>query len=184
MVSAEDAITLLRRLSSEGIPVWLTGGWGIDALLGEQTRPHKDLDVLVRLDDVVRLRELLAREGYGLAELWSENAFVTDGSGTETPTAFVLEDEAGRQLDVHALRLDEDGTGVPAWNSDEGRLFRPEDLGGRGEIGGLAVRCLSAAMQVTCHEGYVRPDYQVQDLARLQERFGVSDAVPDDAGSP
>jgi lincosamide nucleotidyltransferase A/C/D/E len=42
MVSAQDVISIYQRLMAAGIQVWLTGGWGIDALLGEQTRPHKD----------------------------------------------------------------------------------------------------------------------------------------------
>ncbi len=35
MVCAKDAITIYQRLVDNGIQVWLTGGWGIDALLGE-----------------------------------------------------------------------------------------------------------------------------------------------------
>ena len=81
MVSAEDAISIYQRLLAAGIQVWLTGGWGIDALLGEQTRPHKDIDVIMLLDDVVRMRELLGRDGYSLKELWSENRWAVDARG-------------------------------------------------------------------------------------------------------
>jgi len=66
---ADDAVMTCQRLSEHGIAVWLTGGWGIDALLREQTRPHKDLDLLVLVDDVVRLRTLLARDACHLKEL-------------------------------------------------------------------------------------------------------------------
>ena len=38
MVSAEDVIRIYTDLATNEIQVWLTGGWGIDALLGEQTR--------------------------------------------------------------------------------------------------------------------------------------------------
>ena len=44
MVSAEDVVEIYKRLMKNGIQVWLTGGWGIDALLGERIRLHKDLD--------------------------------------------------------------------------------------------------------------------------------------------
>ncbi len=64
MVSAEDAVRILKLISTNSIPVWLTGGWGIDALLGRQTRPHKDLDLVMLLDDVLPLRQLLADHGY------------------------------------------------------------------------------------------------------------------------
>ena len=56
MVRAEDVISIYKRLLTNGFQVWMTGGWGIDALLGEQTRPHKDLDLIILLDDVEFLR--------------------------------------------------------------------------------------------------------------------------------
>jgi lincosamide nucleotidyltransferase A/C/D/E len=65
MVSADDVISICRLLSSNGIQVWLTGGWGIDALLGLQTRPHHDLDVIMLVDDVACLLELMSHQGYG-----------------------------------------------------------------------------------------------------------------------
>ncbi len=154
MVNAEETISIYRRLAAGDIQVWLTGGWGIDALLGEQTRPHKDLDLILRLDDVASMREVLGRAGYGLKELWSENRWGVDSQGAEIPTAFVLQDAAGREIDAHALRLDEQGNGIPAWVNDEGLLFRKEDLAGEGLIAGVAVRCLSPAMQMACHTGY------------------------------
>ena len=52
----------------------MTGGWGIDALLQEQTRLHKDLDIIMLVDDVVTMRDLLERAGYGLKELSPEQS--------------------------------------------------------------------------------------------------------------
>ncbi len=179
MVHAEDVITIYQSLLAAGIQVWLSGGWGIDALLGEQTRPHKDLDVLILLDDIVRMRELLGRDGYGLKELWSENRWVVDAQGTETATAFVLQDAEGREIDAHAMCLDERGNGIPAWADDAGLVFERQDLAGEGLIAGFAVRCLSAAMQMLLHTGYKLPDEQLRDLALLHERFGVE--YPDKA---
>jgi len=40
-------VAFCRGLRALGIEIWLDGGWGVDALLGEQTRPHKDLDIVV-----------------------------------------------------------------------------------------------------------------------------------------
>jgi protein tyrosine phosphatase (PTP) superfamily phosphohydrolase (DUF442 family) len=173
MIDTQDAIYLYQTLRSNDIQIWLTGGWGIDALLGEQTRPHKDLDIFMLVDDVVPMRALLEGEGYSLKELWSENRWTTDTRGTEIPTAFVLWDAQGREVDAHALRLDEQGCGVPAWTNDEGLLFTREGLSGQGRIGPLAVRCLSPAMQMRCHTGYDLPDAQRRDLERLHARFGV-----------
>jgi lincosamide nucleotidyltransferase A/C/D/E len=173
MVHAKDVITIYQRLLDNGIQVWLTGGWGIDALLEEQTRPHKDLDVIMLLDDVVRTRELLGRDGYDLKELWSENRWTVDVLGTETATAFVLQDSEGREFDAHAIRLDDRGNGIPAWANDERLVFKREDLAGEGCIGGFTVRCLSPEMQVLCHTGYELPDKQLRDLKQLHARFGV-----------
>jgi lincosamide nucleotidyltransferase A/C/D/E len=172
MVRAEDVISIYQRLSANDIQVWLTGGWGIDALLRGQTRPHKDLDIIMLVDDVARMRELLGRDGYALKELWSENSWVMDAHGTEIPTAFVLQDSEGREVDAHAMRLDDRGNGVPAW-ADEGPIFQREDLAGEGIIAGFAVCCLSPAMQVLCHAGYDLPEEQLRDLELLHERFGV-----------
>jgi lincosamide nucleotidyltransferase A/C/D/E len=78
MVSPEDAISIYKYLSTNGIQVWLLGGWGIDALLGQHTRLHKDIDIIMLIDDVVRMCELLGREGFSLKELWSENLWAMD----------------------------------------------------------------------------------------------------------
>lgn len=170
MVRAEDAVSICQNLTANGIRVWLTGGWGIDALLGEQTRAHKDLDILLLVDDVVRMRNLLGGDGYALKELWSENAWVVDSRGTEIPTAFVLHDWEGREVDAHAMYLDHQGNGIPAW-AREGLVLGGEDLGGEGIIAGTSVRCLSAEMQVRVHTGYDLPPEQVQDLELLRGRF-------------
>jgi lincosamide nucleotidyltransferase A/C/D/E len=173
MVSAEDAIDIYRNLTDSGIAVWLTGGWGIDALLGKQTRPHKDLDVIVLLDDIVRIRKLLEGDGYRLKDLWSEDKVVIDPHGTETSTAFVMAHPDDREVDLHAIVLDDRGNGIPAWNHDEGWNFATEDLAGEGVIAGVAVHCLSAQIQAICHTGYELPDYQVRDMELLQAKFGI-----------
>ena len=172
MVRAEEAISIYQRLLAAGIQVWLTGGWGIDALLQEQTRPHKDLDVIMLVDDVARMREILGRDGYGSGYLWSENRWVADAHGAETATAFVLQDGEGRELDAHAMRLDDRGHGVPAWEA-EGLAFERQDLAGEGLIAGFAVRCIAPEMQMACHMGYQLPEVQLHDLELLRERFGV-----------
>ncbi len=172
MVSAQDAVRIIKHLSDAGIQVWVCGGWGVDALLGRQTRSHKDLDILVRLDDIVRARELLEHDGYKLKELWSENLRTADSRGVETDTGFVLEDEAGRQIDLHAISLHPAGGATPAYDG-EGMTFSAEDLSGEGTITGMPVRCLSVAMQFRGHTGYELPERQIPDLELLRERFGA-----------
>jgi lincosamide nucleotidyltransferase A/C/D/E len=174
MVSADEVISIYRLLSNHNIPVWLTGGWGIDALLGEQTRPHHDLDVIMLVDDVRSLFVVMDQEGYTYKELWSENLWTVDAHGNRTETAFFLRDPDGRELDAHAMRMNEHGNGIPAWERVEGFFFTPQDLSGEGMVGGFPVRCVSAENQMNCHVGYVLPEKQVPDLRRLHEKFGVA----------
>ncbi|MCI0394646.1 MAG: hypothetical protein L0332_28600 [Chloroflexi bacterium] len=172
MVTAEDVVGIYQRLLSAEIQVWLTGGWGIDALLGEQTRPHKDLDLIMLVDDVVQMLELLSDDSFFLKEVWSENRWVVDARGSKTATAVVLKDSKGREVDLHAMRLDEQGRGFPAWDADR-FVFEADDLAGEGMIVGFHVQCLAPATQMLLHTGYELPRHQVRDLELLHERFGV-----------
>ena len=174
MINADDALTIYNLLAAQDILVWLSGGWGIDALLGEQTRPHKDLDVIMLLDDVHPLFNLLAVHGYNLKELWSENLWVIDSDQNKVPTAFVLHDSAGWELDAHAMRLDEAGNGIPSWAEAGDFILSKYDLSTAGIIAGTTVRCISPEMQLRAHLGYTLPGYQRQDLLRLHEKFGTS----------
>jgi lincosamide nucleotidyltransferase A/C/D/E len=63
-MTAADVTELLDRLRDEDIDVWIDGGWGVDALLGEQTRLHEDLDIVVQTKYVSKLRNLLEARGY------------------------------------------------------------------------------------------------------------------------
>ena len=173
MVAAEDVIEIYEKLSTNGIQVWLTGGWGIDALLGRQTRRHKDLDVIMLLDDMLRMRELLSMDGYELDVLWSENRTAIDTNSNETATAFVLKDAEGREFDAHAITLDDRGNGIPAWDEAEDFIFKREDLEGFGTVAGFAVQCITPGSQIVCHLGYELPEKQLKDLVLLHEKFGV-----------
>ncbi|MFM7534474.1 MAG: nucleotidyltransferase domain-containing protein [Acidimicrobiales bacterium] len=56
---------MLDLLGGAGLDLWVDGGWAVDALLGEQTRPHADLDLAIaRADFDAALRLLTSREGH------------------------------------------------------------------------------------------------------------------------
>src|SRR5260370_3570321 len=46
------------------VPHWVFGGWVVDFVVGETTRPHHDIDFILWLHDAPALRELMARHGY------------------------------------------------------------------------------------------------------------------------
>jgi tRNA nucleotidyltransferase/poly(A) polymerase len=43
-MTAEYAVRILDTLGQHGVDACVGGGWAVDALLGEQTRAHTDLD--------------------------------------------------------------------------------------------------------------------------------------------
>jgi len=51
-MTAIDVIEIAQLLDQNRIDVWIDGGWGVDALLGEQTRTHGDLDIAIQHSDV------------------------------------------------------------------------------------------------------------------------------------
>ena len=50
MVQLNDACEILRWAAEADIPVVLDGGWGVDALIGRETRLHNDIDLFVKED--------------------------------------------------------------------------------------------------------------------------------------
>jgi lincosamide nucleotidyltransferase A/C/D/E len=159
-MDADHTWLVLSRLDSAGICVWLDGGWGVDALLGEETREHDDLDLVVARSDVPCRVTELGRDGYAVAK-------------GELPMAVVLLDGAGRQVDVHPVEFDEAGDGI--YRMDDGRdwLYPARGFAGRGRVLGRDVLCLTPEVQVLCHAGYELQETDLRDLAALREQFGA-----------
>ena len=160
-MSSSDLIELLRLLDAASIEVWLDGGWGVDALLGRQTRRHRDVDLIVPVSHVPRLRDILGRRGFA----------VKDGT---PPTSFVLSNEQGLEVDVHAVVFDDEGNGVYTMQNGEVWIYPAEGFSGRGTVAGRRVACLSPTTQVLCHaHGYTPVDKDFRDMQLLEESFGV-----------
>jgi lincosamide nucleotidyltransferase A/C/D/E len=157
---AEEAVAIVDALESAGIDVWLDGGWGVDALLERQTRPHDDLDVVVALDDVPRLRELLARRGYEML-------------GGEPPMSFELVDPQGRQVDVHPVTWEPNGDGLYRMREGGTWPYPARGFDGRGRVAGREVHCLTSEVQVITHAGYELEESDLHDLAALERAFGA-----------
>jgi lincosamide nucleotidyltransferase A/C/D/E len=158
---AEALVDLLQLFERAGIEVWLDGGWAVDALLGRQTRPHKDVDIILRTVDLPGLREILGSRGFEIQH-----------GGTESN--FVLADHAGLEVDVHAIVFDRDGNGVYRMENGSDWIFPAAGFSGRGVVGDIGVRCLSPEAQVLCHaHGYVPTEKDFRDMELLQARFGV-----------
>jgi lincosamide nucleotidyltransferase A/C/D/E len=166
VMTAADVLEILDRLDAAAVEWWIDGGWGVDALLGYETRPHDDLDFAVRAADVERLPAIFPEFRHVQADQW--------------PSAYVLEDERGRQLDFHPLEFDEGGDGWQPQLGGAAARWPRDALSAHGAIGGREVRCTSPEFQVEAHlyKGYDDLDWAA--VAALCQRFGL--AVP--SGGP
>jgi lincosamide nucleotidyltransferase A/C/D/E len=180
-MTAEDVVDLYSSLLARGVQLWVDGGWGIDALVGRQTRAHKDFDAFVAFKDLPALTRFLSERGFSLKLIWEENRWTPcpelppligrERAAVEAATAFVLEDGSERELDVHVVRFDGQSSGTPAWESD--LVFPTGAFADQGILGGSRVRCLSAEMQMRTHTGYALKESDVHDLRLLHDRFGI-----------
>ena len=64
VAEVDDVIKFYSDLSDIGVDIWIDGGWGVDALLNKQTRPHGDLDIVVREKDLAVLKKYFSDHGY------------------------------------------------------------------------------------------------------------------------
>ena len=65
-----EVLGVLGDLAEASCAVWVAGGWGVDALVGRQTRLHRDLDLAVDArNETVALR-VLGRRGYRVETDW------------------------------------------------------------------------------------------------------------------
>jgi len=141
-MNASEVVRLYGELDAIGIRIWLDGGWGVDALLGYESREHGDVDVVVQESDLSRLRGYLTEHGYRDAERDDTRAW-----------NFVMAKPTGEQVDVHVVVFDGEGNGVygPPAN---GQAYPASSFTGAGFVAGRRVRCLTAAYQLESHQGY------------------------------
>jgi lincosamide nucleotidyltransferase A/C/D/E len=161
-MGAAGVLELVSRFEARAIPVWLDGGWAIDALLGEQTRPHDDLDLVSRLEDSERIEDTLGELGYVL------------GFGGP-PHSFELVDGDGHQVDVHPASFRANGDGVYKMANGGDWIFPAAGFGGDGgRILGRRVPCLTAEVVLVNHTtGYALDEAHQRDVRALSARFGI-----------
>lgn len=160
-MSAADVIEMLQRFRDHGIDVCVDGGWGVDALVGRQTRRHADLDIAVDHRAAPVLRALLAERGY--REVPRDDSWECN---------FVLGDAQGHLLDVHTYLFDAAGGlvfGVP---------YPFDSLRGSGSIQGFPVQCITPEWMVKFHTGYPLDENDYRDVKVLCQQFGI--AIPEE----
>jgi len=169
-LTGADVLEVLGTLETCASRIWIDGGWGVDALVAEQTRDHTDLDLAVDQHDLAEIVQALAEIGF------QHDPTIEPG----LPARLVLRDDRGRQIDIHPLRFDEEGNG---WQqlSETGRAwgrYPAEHLGAAGTIAGLRVLCLSAELQVRFRMGHEWSSRDEHDIKLLTSRFRVGPLPP------
>jgi 2'-5' RNA ligase len=173
-----DLTELLRvcsALSDEHLPYWLAGGWGLDALVGCETRRHGDLDFVVDRfwENLPKVAALLTGLGYRRKK--------SLGGTFWFPDAEVYEDARGHRIEI--LRINAEvltGAEVlisPLETLEPASVSEPDQLTplllkqctATGTLEGVAIPALSVEAQQLVHLGYEhRPqDAHAEDVIRL-----------------
>lgn len=147
-----DVFEVLDRLDRGGVRAWVAGGWAVDAIHGEQTRRHVDLDLVVEIAAAPTAERLLQEGGFGRIP----------GAATHVPAAalpdrIAMQDRRGRVVDLHTIEPN-------AWAERTG--VRQPFAAGR--IGGRDVPCLSAEAQMAGRRGYELTSDDEHDLTLLR----------------
>lgn len=148
-------LEVLDLLDAADIRVWVAGGWGVDALVGRQTRRHCDIDLVIGDDSSYqRVAQVLTREGFRFV-------VASHTPGIAIPWCHVWQHDAGHKVEVLPVPLHE-----PPFAADG------VDGGGQpfteGTIDGRTVPCLSPRLQLLLHTGYQQRRIDRRDVALLR----------------
>jgi lincosamide nucleotidyltransferase A/C/D/E len=148
-----EVFAVLDALQQAGCRYWLEGGWGIDALIGRQTRAHRDIDVDIDAQREAAALSALEVLGYVIETDWRPNR---------------VELVAPRRgwVDVHRLLINSDGSAhQPALGG--GYHHFPKSYFVTGSLEGAPVPCVSVAAQRRFHSGYELSEADLHDLEQL-----------------
>ena len=158
-MTAKEVLQILQIFKDMQAQVWIAGGWGIDALIGKQTRRHNDVDIAFNAQYEERIIHTFHQLGYSIVE-------------DARPTRFVLKKIEGTEIDMHPVVFDASGIGKQLVPDGEPFLY-PKDAFVQGTIDGQEVPCLSVHQQVVFHTGYVPLAKDKHNINVLHQYFGI-----------
>jgi lincosamide nucleotidyltransferase A/C/D/E len=161
VTTARDVVEVLESLTAADVPWWVAGGWAVDALVGEQTRPHDDVDVMVPLAAAPTVEASLGRLGFARAD------------ESELPAFLILRDPRGRQVDLYLVQVDAAGDAWQEHSATKWDRFSAAELSGTGRIEEITVRCLSPEALFRQFLGYTWGEKAIHDLTALHRVFGA-----------
>jgi lincosamide nucleotidyltransferase A/C/D/E len=153
--SLEDLISYLDLFEELELDIWIDGGWGVDALIGEQTRSHEDLDFLIEKASSDRLVSAIRELG-----------FVDVHTNDHTPWNFVMGTPDGKNFDFHLLERIADGDYIYG-DPDNPIPVTTESIDCTGVIAGRSVRCPTPEFQIYSHTGYTIEETDIHDVTLL-----------------
>ncbi|MET0896569.1 MAG: aminoglycoside nucleotidyltransferase [Mycobacterium sp.] len=155
-MTSHEVLVLYRAAARSGIRLWIDGGWCVDALVGEQTRQHDDLDVAVNRDDVTRLVAVFSEVGYRQCDL------------STSEWNFVMANDRGQRIDLHVFHFDAAG------HLDYGVAYPARALRGIGVINGEQVECITAESMYQFKAGYEPAAKDRSDIRQLEKVLAKS----------
>ncbi|MGJ6981626.1 nucleotidyltransferase domain-containing protein [Aestuariimicrobium soli] len=159
--SADEVVALVDRLESEGITYQVNGGWGVDALVGEQTREHSDVDVFVDGEAFESVSDWLLARGYT-----EEQDFLPVAVWYVQAT-----DERINRVDLHPMVLDDDGNGYQSGEKEQ-YFHHPADARTTGTIAGRSVVVGNRDHLISLHQGYLPQASDLHNLMQLEKLRG------------
>jgi lincosamide nucleotidyltransferase A/C/D/E len=162
---APDVLEVLDAFAARNVRGLLVGGWGVEALFGEATRRHADLDIAfpASVPGGVRGQERAAAEA--LAQLGYHPVDTEGRTGDSGVLAHLmtLRDAVGREVQLLTI------------------VDHAEPPVMTGSIAGRPVPCPSAEAQLTFREGYRQRPIDRHDLELLRGWL-AADGLPDRRG--
>ncbi len=157
MVNITDVKQILQFAIDAEIKVFLDGGWGVDALLGYQSRAHNDIDIFVEKKDYQNFIEMM-----------KANDFYEIKMEYTTLNHTVWEDAKNRIVDLHCFEYTGEGEILY-----EGDNFPVETFSGKGKIEEIEVSCIEPYSQVMFHLGYEFDENEIPTVSAIQENRPV-----------
>ncbi len=166
-----EVVALYELLINHSIPAWLDGGWAVDALAKQQTRPHQDVDFLVPIQYTNKLLNIFHVRG-----------FTVDEKETELPYRLVvLNQKESLMIDFHLVIPQDDGSmifritnykeNIPSYD----HRYLKVGLGGIGVVDGVNIPCITLDEQVRCR---TTRKYSFEDPDR-QRQGGINADIHD-----
>lgn len=162
---------VIDSLEAEGMPYWLAGGWGVDALVGRRTRPHKDIDIVIEDFEQNEPRVRKAFQALGFEHV------TMDRGGVWMPSRSNFEDSAGHRIELLAIDWDHLGRAFdldPEWCLQTKAQHRDlaKEVFCTGMIEGRKVPCLTVAAQLLFHTGFPLEPAGQGDVSLLRSELG------------